>query len=81
MEKAKSVIVTLEPTAAAGLEGSKSDVELEKARAVREMEERLLASAFYNYGLTMHRNTVETRNSTLLQRQRMNATSRRKTEI
>jgi protein HOOK3 len=81
MEKAKSVIVTLEPTAAAGLEGSKSDVELEKARAVREMEERLLASAFYNYGLTMHRNTVETRNSTLLQRQRLHATNRRKNDI
>jgi protein HOOK3 len=81
MEKAKSVIVTLEPTAAAGLDANKTDGELEKARAVREMEEKLLASAFYNYGLTMHRNTVEARNTTLLQRHRMSASSRRKSEI
>ncbi|CAG7734402.1 unnamed protein product [Allacma fusca] len=81
MEKAKSVIVTLEPTAAAGLDTSKTDGEIEKARAVREMEEKLLASAFYNYGLTMHRNTVEARNTTLLQRHRMSASSRRKSEI
>ena len=35
--------------------------ETEKARAVREMEERLISSAFYNLSMQMHRNAVETR--------------------
>lgn len=76
MDKAKSVIVTLEPTAAAALEAHpKPDPEAEKARAVREMEEKLLASAFYNYGITLHRNAVESRNSTLLQKSRNNVSN------
>ena len=35
--------------------------ETEKARAVREMEERLISSAFYNLSMQMHRSTVEAR--------------------
>ena len=35
--------------------------ETEKARAVREMEERLISSAFYNLSMQMHRNAVESR--------------------
>jgi len=91
MDKAKSVIVTLEPTAAATLEvhssSPKPDPELEKARAVREMEEKLLTSAFYNYGVSLHRNAVENRTSTLIQRARNNVnhsttpSSRRRSEF
>ncbi len=33
----------------------------EKARAVREMEERLISSAFYNLSMQLHRNAVEAR--------------------
>ncbi len=33
----------------------------EKARAVREMEERLISSAFYNLSMQMHRNAAEAR--------------------
>ena len=35
--------------------------ETEKARAVREMEERLISSAFYNLSMQMHRTAVENR--------------------
>ncbi|TRY67311.1 hypothetical protein TCAL_13451, partial [Tigriopus californicus] len=35
--------------------------ENEKARAVREMEDRLITSAFYNLSMQMHRNAVESR--------------------
>merc|ERR1712241_1179461 len=39
--------------------------ETEKARAVREMEERLISSAFYNLSMQMHRSTVEARLSNI----------------
>ena len=39
--------------------------ETEKARAVREMEERLISSAFYNLSMQMHRSTVEQRLSNI----------------
>lgn len=81
MAKAKKVINTLEPTAAASSDMSKPDPELEKARAIREVEEKLLATAFYNYGLTLHRNGVEARNQTLLNRQRNAARLGRKSEL
>ncbi len=77
IEKAKSVIKTLDPrnnpNAGGGLEVLRSQLnekdrlietleqETEKARAVREMEERLISSAFYNLSMHMHRSTVETR--------------------
>lgn len=35
--------------------------ETEKSRAVREMEDRLLSSAFYNLSMQMHRSAVENR--------------------
>ena len=35
--------------------------ETEKARVVREMEERLMSSAFYNLSMHMHRQAVEAR--------------------
>ncbi|CAL8083230.1 unnamed protein product [Orchesella dallaii] len=76
MEKAKSVITTLEPTAAPGLDMGKAE-EQEKARAVREVEEKLLNSMFYNYSLTRVRDNVEARNTTLLKAQRMRASRRR----
>lgn len=82
MDKAKSVIATLEPTSAtSNLDSSKPDPEMEKVRAVREMEEKLLATAFYNYGLSLHRGAVETRNTTLLQKHRNSSSSRRKSEL
>ena len=37
--------------------------ETEKARAVREMEERLISSAFYNLSMQMHRTAVENRST------------------
>lgn len=90
IEKAKSVIKTLDPktaaAAAAGtaagsaLAGGQAEVgqlrtqlnekeqrietmehETEKARVVREMEERLMSSAFYNLSMHMHRQAVEAR--------------------
>lgn len=76
MEKAKSVITTLEPTAAPGLDLGKTE-EQEKARAVREVEEKLLNSMFYNYSLTRLRDTQEARNTTLLKAHRMRASRRR----
>lgn len=80
MEKAKSVITTLEPTAAPGMDNVKSE-EMEKARAVREMEDKLLQSAFYQYSLAIHHKAVEARNRTLLGQHRQNVASRRKSEI
>jgi len=86
IEKAKSVIKTLDPkqnpsqpSSAPGGGGQevtsvlKSQLsekdrvieslehETEKARAVREMEERLISSAFYNLSMQMHRTAVENR--------------------
>lgn len=77
IEKAKSVIKTLDPkqnpnaapeTMALRSQLSEKDrlletleQETEKARAVREMEERLISSAFYNLSMQMHRSTVEAR--------------------
>ncbi len=77
IEKAKAVIKTLDPkqssnstpdTMALRSQLSEKDRQLEtmeqeteKARAVREMEERLISSAFYNLSMQMHRSTVEAR--------------------
>lgn len=77
IEKAKSVIKTLDPkqnpNAAPEVSALRSQLnekdrlietleqETEKARAVREMEERLISSAFYNLSMQMHRSTVEAR--------------------
>ena len=71
IEKAKSVIKTLDPkqnpnaapeTMALRTQLNEKDrlletleQETEKARAVREMEERLISSAFYNLSMQMHR--------------------------
>ena len=81
IEKAKSVIKTLDPkqnpnaapeTMALRSQLSEKDrlletleQESEKARAVREMEERLISSAFYNLSMQMHRSTVEARLSNI----------------
>merc|ERR1712038_75169 len=81
IEKAKSVIKTLDPkqnpnaapeTMALRTQLSEKDrlletleQESEKARAVREMEERLISSAFYNLSMQMHRSTVEARLSNI----------------
>ena len=43
--------------------------ETEKARAIREMEERLMASAFYDLGMKLHRGAVEDRLKNLSQGQ------------
>ena len=80
MEKAQSVIKTLEPTSAPGMDSTKSE-ELEKARSVREMEDKLLQSAFYHYGIALHHKAVEARNRTLLGQHRQNVSSRRKSEL
>merc|ERR1711894_770979 len=77
IEKAKSVIKTLDPkqnpnaspeTMALRTQLTEKDrlletleQETEKARAVREMEERLISSAFYNLSMQMHRTAVENR--------------------
>ena len=81
IEKAKSVIKTLDPkqnpNAAPETMALRSQLnekdrlletleqETEKARAVREMEERLISSAFYNLSMQMHRSTVEQRLSNI----------------
>lgn len=81
IEKAKSVIKTLDPkqnpnaapeTMALRTQLSEKDrlletleQETEKARAVREMEERLISSAFYNLSMQMHRSSVENRLSNI----------------
>lgn len=79
MEKAQSVIKTLEPTTA-GLDPTKSE-ELEKARSVREMEDKLLQSAFYHYGIALHHKAVEVRNRTFLGQHRNVAGRRRGSEL
>ena len=43
--------------------------ETEKAKAIREMEERLMASAFYDLGMKLHRGAVEDRLKNLSQGQ------------
>merc|ERR1712038_1735802 len=81
IEKAKSVIKTLDPkqnpnaapeTMALRTQLNEKDrlletleQETEKARAVREMEERLISSVFYNLSMQMHRSTVEQRLSNI----------------
>merc|ERR1740131_343782 len=71
IEKAKSVIKTLDPkqnpNAAPEVSALKQQLtekdkiidelekETEKAKAVREMEERLMATAFYDLGMKLHR--------------------------
>lgn len=77
MDKAQIVIKTLEPTAAPGIDAAKSE-ELEKARSVREMEDKLLQSAFYHYGIALHQKAVEVRNRTFLGQHRQNVSTRRR---
>merc|ERR1719312_772535 len=85
IEKAKSVIKTLDPkqnpNAAPEVSALKAQLtekdkvidelekETEKARAIREMEERLMASAFYDLGMKLHRGAVEDRLKNLSQGQ------------
>merc|ERR1711981_1516352 len=61
IEKAKSVIKTLDPKQNPNAAPETLEQETEKARAVREMEERLISSAFYNLSMQMHRTAVENR--------------------
>jgi len=77
IEKAKSVIKTLDPKAnpnaapeVSALKNQLSDKdkviddlekESEKAKAIREMEEKLMASAFYDLSMKLHRGAVEER--------------------
>jgi len=75
MEKAQSVIKTLEPTSLSGADAAKME-ELEKARSVREMEDKLLQSAFYHYGVALHHKAVEARNRTFLRQHRQNIGSK-----
>jgi len=85
IEKAKSVIKTLDPkqnpNAAPEMSALKAQInekdkvidelekETEKAKAIREMEERLMASAFYDLSMKLHRGSVETRLQNLSQGQ------------
>lgn len=85
IEKAKSVIKTLDPkqnpNAAPEMSALKSQIqekdkvidelekETEKAKAIREMEERLMASAFYDLSMKLHRGSVESRLQNLSQGQ------------
>merc|ERR1719483_815952 len=85
IEKAKSVIKTLDPkqnpNAAPEVSALKAQLtekdkvidelekETEKAKAIREMEERLMASAFYDLSMKMHRGAVEERLKNLSQGQ------------
>ncbi|CAL4137912.1 unnamed protein product, partial [Meganyctiphanes norvegica] len=56
--------------------------ETEKAKMVRDMEEKLMTTAFYNFGMQMHRNTISQRLSAMdqgqsfLSRQRQTSTRR-----
>merc|ERR1712096_264942 len=75
IEKAKSVIKTLDPkqnpNAAPEVSALKAQLtekdkvidelekETEKAKAIREMEERLMASAFYDLSMKLHRGPVD----------------------
>jgi len=77
MEKAKNVIKTLEPTGKGGL-GTSSDGDVkEDDPRVREMEQKLIASTFYNYAIHLNRNNNEARNQTMLQKHRAAAARRR----
>jgi len=85
IEKAKSVIKTLDPkqnpNAAPEVSALKAQLtekdkvidelekETEKAKAIREMEERLMASAFYDLSMKLHRGAVEDRLKNLSQGQ------------
>jgi len=85
IEKAKSVIKTLDPkqnpNVAPEVSKLKSQLvdkdkvidelekESEKCRAIREMEERLMATAFYDMGMKLHRGAVEDRLKNLSQGQ------------
>lgn len=85
IEKAKSVIKTLDPkqnpSGAPEVSALKNQLqdkdkvidelekETEKAKAIREMEERLMASAFYDLGMKLHRGAVEDRLKNLSQGQ------------
>jgi len=85
IEKAKSVIKTLDPkqnpNAAPEVSALKAQLtekdkvidelekETEKAKAIREMEERLMASAFYDLSMKMHRGAAEDRLKNLSQGQ------------
>jgi hypothetical protein len=80
MGKAKSVIEALEPKSAPGMDSSKLE-EIEKMRQVREMEDKLLQSAFYHYGIALHHKHAEARNKTFLAQSRQSVSSRRKSEI
>lgn len=56
--------------------------ETEKSKMVRDMEEKLMTTAFYNFGMQMHRNMISQRLSTMdqgqsfLSRQRQTSTRR-----
>jgi len=83
IDKAKSVIKTLDPkhnpNAAPEVSALRAQLvekdkvidelerETEKAKAIREMEERLMASAFYDLSMKLHRGAVEDRLKNLSQ--------------
>merc|ERR1719195_395151 len=85
IDKAKSVIKTLDPkhnpNAAPEVTALRAQIvekdkvidelekETEKAKAIREMEERLMASAFYDLSMKLHRGAVEDRLKNLSQGQ------------
>merc|ERR1719516_497716 len=85
IDKAKSVIKTLDPkhnpNAAPEVSALRAQLvekdkvidelerETEKAKAIREMEERLMASAFYDLSMKLHRGAVEDRLKNLSQGQ------------
>merc|ERR1719266_1438625 len=76
IDKAKSVIKTLDPKhnpnaapEVSALRAQLQEKEKEKAKAIREMEERLMASAFYDLSMKMHRGAVEDRLKNLSQGQ------------
>lgn len=72
VEKAKSVIKTLDPKQQGGSpsemgalrsreDKDKRKEESPETKIFREMEEKLMISAFYNFGLTRHRDAVDQR--------------------
>jgi len=85
IDKAKSVIKTLDPkhnpNAAPEVSALRAQLvekdkvidelerETEKSKAIREMEERLMASAFYDLSMKLHRGAVEDRLKNLSQGQ------------
>merc|ERR1719300_2291973 len=100
IDKAKSVIKTLDPkhnpNAAPEVSALRAQLvekdkvidelerETEKAKAIREMEERLMASAFYDLSMKLHRGAVEDRlknlsqGNSFLARQRQRETEKAK---